>query len=126
MVLLSKVQVVALHGSDDRQSVSEVLRRIENVVTWMAKEYIEKDEFFDAIRAEFYDIMPTGSEVLSRMLKFPAADVREVCLCQWCYLHTHCRTEDVFDFAGLREENRFCSVGKRKNECREDGGAEDG
>lgn len=44
----------------------------------------------------------------------PAADVREVVLCGECYLHTHCRTEDVFDFAGLREENRFCSVGKRK------------
>lgn len=83
-------------------------------MTGMPKEYIEKNEFFDAIKVEFYDIMPTGSEVISRMLKFPAADVREVVLCGECYLHTHCRTEDVFDFAGLREENRFCSVGKLK------------
>lgn len=43
MVLLSKVQFVALHGSDDRQSVSEVLRRVESVVTEMA-EYIEKEK----------------------------------------------------------------------------------
>lgn len=39
MVLLSKVQVVALYGSYDRQSVSEVLRRVESVVTGMV-EYI--------------------------------------------------------------------------------------
>lgn len=52
--------------------------------------------------------------VIRALIAFPAADVQEVVLCGECYLHTHCRTEDVFDFAGLREENRFCAVGKRK------------
>lgn len=48
-------------------------------------EYIEKNEFFDSIRAEFYDIMPTGSEVISRLLKFPAADVEPVRHGEWVY-----------------------------------------
>lgn len=50
MVLLSEMQVVALHGSDDRQSVSEVLRRVESVVTGMAKEYIDKEAFIRQYR----------------------------------------------------------------------------
>ena len=43
-----------------------------------------------------------------------AADVRPVVLCGVCELHGHCYTEDVFAFARLAEENRFCSVGKVK------------
>lgn len=65
-------------------------------------------------------------DVIEFLQALPAADVREVVLCGECYLHTHCRTEDVFDFAGLREDNRFCSVGKRKTNIAKMGGAEDG
>jgi hypothetical protein len=45
---------------------------------------------------------------------YPAADVRPVVLCGVCELHGHCYTEDVFAFARLAEENRFCAVGKVK------------
>ena len=41
-------------------------------------------------------------------------DVREVVLCGNCYLHDKCATEDVFKFARLSEENRFCGVGSLK------------
>ena len=67
-----------------------------------------------------------GCQEYEDFIALPAADVREVVLCGECYLHTHCRTEDVFDFAGLREDNRFCSVGKRKTNIAKMGGAEDG
>lgn len=76
----------------------------------MSKEYIDKEAakraFFKGNEFVYY-----GKDVHDRLDELPAADVREVVLCGECFLHTHCRTEDVFDFAGLREENRFCSAG---------------
>lgn len=103
MVLLSKVQVVALHGSDDRQSVSEVLRRVESVVMGMAKEYIEKEaaikvfaELQELARKRVYDT-PTSSpaymryvtqaqerdDIVRRLMAFPAADVRVNVKAEW-------------------------------------------
>lgn len=54
------------------------------------------------------------ADVLDAVEDFPAADVRPVVLCGVCELHGHCYTEDVFAFARLAEENRFCAVGKVK------------
>jgi len=58
MVLLSKVQVVALHGSDDRQSVSEVLRRVESVVTGMSdwKQHIDPKSFIPEMQRAMEDL----------------------------------------------------------------------
>ena len=53
-------------------------------------------------------------DVLDALEDYPAADVRPVVFCGVCELHGHCYTEDVFTFARLAEENRFCSVGKVK------------
>lgn len=87
-------------------------------------EYIERDAAVKSFNGDnqnkYYHF-----EVVNRLRLIPAANVREVILCGECYLHTHCRTEDVFDFAGLQEENRFCSVGKRKTNGAQMGGAED-
>lgn len=76
MVLLSKVQFVALHGSDDRQSVSEVLRRVESVVTGMA-EYIDKDIAVKGLRMA-HDV--DGADFVENI---PAADVRENVKAEW-------------------------------------------
>ena len=43
--------------------------------------------------------------------EIPAADVRPVVLCRNCYLHDNCTTEDIFKFARLAEDSRFCGVG---------------
>jgi len=83
----------------------------------MAKEYIERQALPHKRERGFFldeEFNAGWNACLHEIEKLPAADVREVVLCGECYLHTHCRTEDVFDFAGLREENRFCSIGKRK------------
>lgn len=53
-------------------------------------------------------------EIVADIEDIPAADVRPVVLCCMCELHGHCYTEDVFAFARLAEENRFCAVGKVK------------
>ena len=80
MVLLPKVQVVALHGSDDRQSVSEVFRRVESVVTGMAKEYIDRERM---IKCFCGHCMAEGTEDCidcydkKLIQNLPAADVRE-------------------------------------------------
>lgn len=50
-------------------------------------------------------------EDVTRLLSL---DVRPVVLCGVCELHGHCYAEDVFAFARLAEENRFCAVGKVK------------
>lgn len=88
----------------------------------------ELDSAFPAAPAsEFSKGIAVGLAMAELAIQnIPAADVREVVLCGECYLHTHCRTEDVFDFAGLREENRFCSVGKRKTNGAKMMGVQDG
>jgi hypothetical protein len=74
-------------------------------------EYIDKQ----ALLAE-YDRVHAGPAGGARKLieEAPAADVVPVVLCGVCELHGHCYTEDVFAFARLAEENRFCAVGKVK------------
>lgn len=47
----------------------------------------------------------------------PAADVKPVVLCRLCVLHGTCSTEDVFKFAGLPDDNRFCGAGRRLTNC---------
>ena len=85
----------------------------ERTVMEMA-EYIDRGVALDLVATEFGRGERGLEKAYHEIFRYPAADVREVILCGECYLHTHCRTEDVFDFAGLRDENRFCSVGKRK------------
>lgn len=58
------------------------------------------------------------NEMRKRLERLPAADVRPVVLCGVCELHGHCYAEDVFSFARLAEENRFCSIGKKREENR--------
>ena len=36
--------------------------------------------------------------------------------CGECELHGHCTTEEVFKFAKLSDDKRFCGVGKRKEQ----------
>lgn len=81
-------------------------------------EYIDKQVYNDAIREAvrkypntFYNGLETARQIAHDL---PAADVRPVVLCGVCELHGHCYTEDVFAFARLAEENRFCAVGKVK------------
>lgn len=40
----------------------------------------------------------------------------EVVRCWECRLHGICSTEDVFRFADLSEENRYCGAGKRRED----------
>ena len=46
----------------------------------------------------------------------PAVDAVEVVRCRECRLRGICSTEDVFRFAGLSEENRYCGAGRRREE----------
>lgn len=46
----------------------------------------------------------------------PTIDAVPVVRCRECRLHDMCATEDVFRFADLSEETRFCGVGKRREE----------
>lgn len=46
----------------------------------------------------------------------PAVDAVPVVRCRECVLHDKCSTEDVFKFAVLSENKRFCGVGKRREE----------
>lgn len=71
------------------------------------KECIEREAALASIRHED----PALAYAIERV---PAADVREVTLCRDCFLHESCSTEDVFKFARLSEENRFCSVGSKE------------
>lgn len=41
-------------------------------------------------------------------------DVAKLVRCRECRLHGICSTEDVFRFADLSEENRYCGAGKRR------------
>ena len=45
-----------------------------------------------------------------------AVDAAEVVRCRECIVHDNCAAEDVFKFAGLREDRRFCGVGKRRED----------
>jgi len=51
----------------------------------------------------------------------PVIDAVPVVRCRECRLHGICSTEDVFRFADLSEENRYCGAGQR----REDGDWDD-
>lgn len=44
----------------------------------------------------------------------PTVDAVPVVRCRECILHDSCYTEDVFKFAGLNDDSRFCGVGERK------------
>ena len=52
-------------------------------------------------------------DAVIRLSQLPAADVRPVVLCRTCVLHGRCYTEDVFQFAGLDDDERFCGVGRK-------------
>ena len=51
---------------------------------------------------------------LERLKNAPTVDAVEVVRCSECILHDSCSTEDVFKFARLNDDRRFCGVGKRK------------
>lgn len=70
--------------------------------------YVEHGGFYRQQTATLRDLLDTNN------IPYKAADVRPVVLCGVCELHGHCYTEDVFAFARLAEENRFCAVGKVK------------
>ena len=89
------------------------------------KEYIEREAAYQFLKDQLEE--ETGAYrkgrnaglrvAMSAVMNndaIPAADVRPVVLCGVCELHGHCYTEDVFTFARLAEENRFCAVGKVK------------
>ena len=44
----------------------------------------------------------------------PTVDAVLVVCCRECILHDSCYTEDVFKFARLNDDSRFCGVGERK------------
>lgn len=46
--------------------------------------------------------------------EFPTVDAAPVVRCRECKLHDSCYTEDVFKFARLNDDKRFCGVGERK------------
>ena len=79
-------------------------------------EYIEREALcYQLAKQATIDGQPRAIKRAAKIVAdFPAADVRPVVLCGVCELHGHCYTEDVFAFARLAEENRFCSVGKVK------------
>ena len=73
-------------------------------------EYIKRE---DAINACYDGFADCRDDCAANIKNIPAADVVEVVLCRWCVLHGRCSTEDVFEFAGLSDDKRFCGVGKR-------------
>ena len=75
-------------------------------------ECMESCEEFDGIYPDCHQCPLEGVKL--KLRHTPAAEVRPVVLCGACELHGHCYTEDVFAFARLAEENRFCAVGKVK------------
>ena len=83
-------------------------------------EYIEREAAFNAILKLVPKVDGDGycwvirGDAATAIDAIPAADVRPVVLCGVCELHGHCYAEDVFAFARLAEENRFCAVGKVK------------
>lgn len=79
-------------------------------------EYIEREAIcYQLAKQATIDGQPRAIKRAAKIVAdFPAADVRPVVLCGVCELHGHCYTEDVFVFARLAEENRFCAVGKVK------------
>lgn len=99
-------------------------------------EYIERTAAIEALaklgRQKFNlgDSYPFYLEGLKdadiRIRALPIANVREVVLCGECVLSGHCWSEDVFKFARLSDEKRFCGVGKRASNAEKDGGAENG
>lgn len=50
-------------------------------------------------------------KTLDDLRELPGESVRSVVLCENCKLHNSCYTEDVFAFAGMDTENRFCAAG---------------
>lgn len=81
----------------------------EAVLSAIWKTSAEHNAFFPAI-------------MLDAIKAIPAADAREVVLCANCYLHDKCATEDVFKFARLADEHRFCGVGAWKRNSARLGG----
>lgn len=93
MVLLSKVPVVALHGRYDRQSVSEVFRRVESVVMGMV-EYIDKEAVCEDAKTWFRTrdmklYNDCVQMVRDRVTALPAADVRENVKGEWIKMDMH-------------------------------------
>ena len=112
MVLLSKVQVVALHGSDDRQSVSEVLRRVESVVTGMA-EYIETQIAANVAVAVLGLDSPQEAALLRYMDK---VQTLEIVRCRDCLYHGNHMT-GCSKLHGLETPYTFfCAYGRRKRD----------
>ena len=54
------------------------------------------------------------------ILKMPTVDAVPVVRCAECKLHDNCYTEDVFKFAKLNDDKRFCGVGERKGGTNDD------
>ncbi|MBQ7465521.1 MAG: hypothetical protein IJS55_03250 [Oscillospiraceae bacterium] len=83
-----------------------------------AKEYIEREAALDIVTEWCPDddgsVGKTGDlrDMLDELEAIPAADVVEVVRCRECTLHDSCYTEDVFKFARLNDDRRFCSFGE--------------
>jgi len=54
--------------------------------------------------------------VMTILENAPSVDAVPVVRCRECKMHSSCYTEDVFKFARLNEDRRFCGVGERKDE----------
>ena len=53
-------------------------------------------------------------DLIDELILAPTVDAVPVVRCGECKLHDNCYTEDVFKFAGLNDDSRFCGVGERK------------
>lgn len=52
--------------------------------------------------------------ILRRVEDAPTVDAVPVVRCRECKMHGSCYTEDVFKFARLNADRRFCGVGEQK------------
>lgn len=85
-------------------------------------EYYEREKVIEFIRS-YRHSTDVAFHMEEHLNEIPAADVRPVVLCKDCCLYGKCATEDVFRFAGLEEDNRFCGAGRIKRNAATDGEA---
>lgn len=77
------------------------------------------------VQREKITVAQAVADAIAAYIKaIPAADVAPVVRCKDCYLHDRCCTEDVFKFARLSDEWRFCGVGSKEHGARMDGAEE--
>ena len=91
---------------------NDLIRR-GDAFTLFQKQYIDTQEGTDHVAIR---INIGITKCIHAMQDIPAVDAVEVVRCRECRLHGICSTEDVFRFADLSEENRYCGAGKRRED----------